>query len=216
MFIVPEIENALIVFVYSPDAGLVKRRLAEEIGAEQAAKVYDTLTRKQLDCFTSMPQIKPYVFFAPAEKSDEVEQWLSPYEERVALAAQAEGDPGERMHSAFRRIFSRNEIHKAVIAATDCPDLTPDLLRHGFAELDNYDVVLGPAEDGGYYLLGMREFYPRLFEEIEWQDGQTAAQTIERAKEQRLSHTLLPVLRDVDTGQDLDALCPEWRSQILK
>jgi hypothetical protein len=150
------------------------------------------------------------VFFDPPERDAEVEQWLAPFEGRVALAAQMEGDLGRRMHAAFRRIFSRNLTQKVVIIGTDCPGLDAARIAEAFDALDANDLVLGPAADGGYYLLGMRRLLAWAFEGIPWSTDGVLKATLAAAAANGATAGLLDELRDVDTLADLRALLPEW------
>jgi len=207
---IPQIQRALIVFLKYPEPGRVKTRLAADIGAGKAAGIYSRLALRQLDEAVTASDAPPYVFFDPPERDAEVEQWLAPFEGRVALAAQMEGDLGRRMHAAFRRIFSRNLTQKVVIIGTDCPGLDAAGIARAFDELDANDLVLGPAADGGYYLLGMRRLLPWVFEGIPWSTDGVLKATLAAAAANGATVGLLDELRDVDTLADLRALLPEW------
>jgi uncharacterized protein len=206
----PSIERALIVFVKYPEPGRVKTRLAADIGADEAARIYSRLALRQIGEAVAATDAPPFVFFDPAERDGEVEQWLAEYDGRIALAAQMEGSLGERMHAAFRRIFSRNETRRAVIIGTDCPGLDAARIGEAFVALDAHDLVLGPAADGGYYLLGMRTLLPWVFEGMPWSTDRVLSATLDAAAAHGTRVGLLGELRDVDTVADLKALLPEW------
>ena len=91
---------------------------------------------------------------------------------------------------------------KALIIGSDCPGLTPEILDAGYRSLDEKDIVLGPADDGGYYLLGCIELHPALFANIKWSTPSVLDQTIEKIKEANLSYCLLEKLHDIDTAED--------------
>eukprot|EP00899_Mesostigma_viride_P025588 jgi/Mesvir1/6213/Mv00894-RA.1 len=117
-------------------------------------------------------------------------------------------DLGARMADAFQYAFNAQSAKKVVIVATDCPDLTIDVIMSAYELLDKHDVVVGPACDGGYYLLGMKSFHEALFQGIEWSTSTVCSRTLEIAASLNLavaSAPLLPELQDVDTLEDLKA-----------
>ncbi len=117
---------------------------------------------------------------------------------------QPAGDLGEKMQAAFSHDFARPAA-AAVIIGTDCPGLTTEHLREAFAALQTHDLVLGPAVDGGYYLLGMRHLHPSLFANKTWSTDTVRAETLADAARLGLRVHLLPALQDVDTIDDLRA-----------
>ncbi len=199
----PAIRDALLIFVKYPEPGRVKTRLAAGIGDGPAADAYRRMAEHTLREALALEDAALYVFYDPPEREDEVAEWLAPLGGRFALAAQMDGDLGARMSAAFRRIFSRNTTQKVVVVGTDCPELDAQRIREAFAALDASPVVVGPAADGGYYLLGMRRFFPTLFEGIPWSTGGVLAETCRKAREQGVDVNLLGELRDVDTPEDL-------------
>ena len=120
---------------------------------------------------------------------------------------QASGGLGERMEQAFRQAFEAG-AKKVVIIGSDCPELTGEMLQRAFDQLDEADYVLGPAPDGGYYLLGMKELESSVFHDIEWSTETVRAQTLEKIQAAGKSYALLPVLSDVDTEEDWLAVQP--------
>jgi rSAM/selenodomain-associated transferase 1 len=104
------------------------------------------------------------------------------------------------MADAFARVI--NHHRKAVIIGSDCPGLTTLIINDAFAVLETNDIVLGPANDGGYYLLGCKKVYPALFEGIAWSTPYVLGQTIEKIENENLSYRLLDHLTDIDTLQD--------------
>ena len=125
------------------------------------------------------------------------------YEQRLQLP----GDLGTKMQMAFSHAFASG-AHAAIIIGTDCPGLTEALLQEAFAALATHEVVIGPAEDGGYYLLGMRELYTDLFLNKSWSTDSVLPHTLADADRLGLQVKQLPVLRDVDDATDLAA----WRT----
>ena len=107
------------------------------------------------------------------------------------------------MARSLQAAFSAG-VTRAVIIGTDCPELDADLLQAAFEKLDSHDLVLGPAIDGGYYLIGMGRFIPDLFMEIAWSTAEVFAKTVEIAKRLELAIALLPKLSDIDYPEDLE------------
>jgi len=112
---------------------------------------------------------------------------------------------GERMNNAFNNVFEK-KYSKAIIIGTDCPALTEKVINDAFEKLNNYDVVIGPANDGGYYLLGMKKLHQQLFKNINWSTETVFDATINICNNLNLSYCLLPVLNDVDEEKDLQHL----------
>ena len=208
---IPQIQRALIVFVKYPGtrqgedaAGGGHRRRTK------AARIYSRLALRQLDEAVAAPMRRR---MCSSIRPNATPRWSSGWRNstgRVALAAQMEGSLGRRMHAAFRRIFSRNETQRVVIIGTDCPGLDAAGIARAFDELDAHDLVLGPAADGGYYLLGMRTLLPWVFEGIPWSTDRVLSATLDAAAANGTRVGLLDELRDVDTVADLKALLPEW------
>ena len=116
---------------------------------------------------------------------------------------QATGDLGDRMKSAFYDAFQLN-FSRVVMIGIDCPDLTINLLQDAFTGLKNHDLVLGKAADGGYYLIGLKQVIPELFQDIPWGTSQVLSFTQKIAEKLNLTTHLLPTLSDVDRPEDLD------------
>ena len=194
----------LIVFVKRPRAGEVKTRLGREIGAEDAAALYRVMAEGVLRA-TSAPDAAHdrVVLYAPAEADGEIGRWL-PHERR---APQADGDLGHRMAHAFARAFAEGAT-RAVLIGTDAPGLGRVHVERAFEALREVDLALGPAHDGGYYLIGLTAPRPDLFAGIAWSTATVRADTLQRARALGLRHRLLPELRDVDTLADVRA---EWQ-----
>ncbi len=128
--------------------------------------------------------------------------WLGP---DLTYREQVPGDLGDRMHEVFSQAF-HDGIKRTVIVGTDCPGLSPALIRKAFAMLRTHDLVLGPTDDGGYYLVGLRQPVAQLFGEIVWGTDSVFETTMARARAANLSIGQLRSMRDVDTTEDL----PTW------
>jgi rSAM/selenodomain-associated transferase 1 len=195
--------DALAVFVKHPTPGAVKTRLAAAIGPEAAARLYRALAEHVLDATTPSPgEYERLVFFDPREALSEMRNWLP----GVRLLAQAEGDLGARMSDAFARAFARG-AGRVVLVGTDAPGVSRETVREAFDALDTADLVLGPAEDGGYYLVALRTPRPELFAGMAWSTPSVREETLARAGAAGLSVRGLAPLHDIDT---LDGLRHEW------
>jgi rSAM/selenodomain-associated transferase 2/rSAM/selenodomain-associated transferase 1 len=187
----------LMVFAKEPVPGRVKTRLAAEVGPEEAALIYRELGRRVVDQVREGPY-RTVVFYDPPEAGAAVEEWLGG--RGIELRPQAPGDLGDRLGSAFRWAF--REAERVVVVGTDAPDVDSEQAEAALQALEAADLVLGPALDGGYYLLGLRRHAPELFQGIPWSTPEVLGATRTRARELGLTETLLPALRDVDTLED--------------
>lgn len=195
--------DAVLVFVRAPEAGRVKTRLAAEIGGEAALRVYVRLAEHALEqARAAGAEVR--VHYTPADAGERVQAWLGP---GAAYLPQAEGDLGERMRDAFDAAFAAG-FRRVVIIGSDLPDLSAELLRRAFALLDAGEAVLGPARDGGYWLLGLRRPVPEVFRGIAWSTAEVFAETVARLRAEGIEPALLEVLSDVDEAADLP---PGWR-----
>jgi uncharacterized protein len=143
------------------------------------------------------------VLYTPAWSLPAVTDWLGT---EVDYRPQADGDLGRRMERAFATCFDEG-FARVVVIGSDLPDLSADLLTEALALLDSHPVVLGPARDGGYWLLGLREPAPYLFEDVPWSTPEVLSVTLARLRERGLEPALLPTLADLDEAADLP---PGW------
>lgn len=194
--------RTLGVFVKLPQPGAVKTRLVPSLGAQAAAELYEALVEAVLAGTEPRGEYERLVYYAPAEAAEAMRAWLP----GGRLRRQCEGDLGTRMADAFARAFARGAGRVAIVGS-DVPGLTRETVVNAFSALDGRDVVLGPAHDGGYYLIALREAHAGLFREVSWSTASVLAQTLDRAAHAGLSVATLPPLRDVDTLDDLRA---EW------
>jgi rSAM/selenodomain-associated transferase 1 len=195
------------VFVRAPVAGRVKTRLAAEIGAEAALCVYRRLAEHAVgEARAVAGNVALRIHFTPADAGGAVRAWLGGGAEYLP---QAEADLGGRMEAAFRAAFASGH-HRVVIIGSDLPGLTAGLLRDAFDLLESHPVVLGPARDGGYYLLGLTTMLPDLFRDIPWSTGAVLDATVRRLAALGITPARLPVLGDVDVAADLPAGWREW------
>ncbi|MDA9120507.1 TIGR04282 family arsenosugar biosynthesis glycosyltransferase [Flavobacteriales bacterium] len=185
----------LIIFVKNPVLGKAKTRLAASIGKEKALEVYLQLldlTRKaaaNVDCIR-------HVFYSDEIASD---AWD---EDKFNKHVQEGGSLGERMKNAFNRAFALG-ADEVIIIGSDCPKLITQIIEDAFNLLDENDACIGPAKDGGYYLLGMKKPLPFLFDGKEWSTASVFSDTTSDLTKNHLSYGRLAELSDVDTVDDL-------------
>ena len=190
-------KQALIVFVKNIEPGKVKTRLAKSIGDVNATKVYHWL-REYTKSVAQQSSADVFVFY------NQFIEYNDNWGENLQKQMIQEGsDLGHRMYNAFHFIFNKCNYDSACIIGSDCSDITPDILHQAFNQLNEKDVVIGPAEDGGYYLLGMNQFLPSLFSAKQWSTEKVFEQTIQDIKQLNLQYKLLPVLNDIDYLEDL-------------
>lgn len=205
-------DKAIIVFVRKPEFGKVKSRLANVIGKGNALSVYKRLlihTKMQLEEFTVQENAAVFVFYT--DEPDKTDLWDSIATNKLT---QSSGDLGEKMSNAFLYCFKQG-IQSVCIIGSDCPQLSCSLLHNAFTQLENHDIVIGPAEDGGYYLLGMKQHDETIFTDKEWSSEAVYSSTIDDIKRLGLSYTNLSTLSDIDFKEDLDRFPHFWPDGYL-
>jgi uncharacterized protein len=190
-------KNAIIIFVRKPELGKVKTRLAKDIGDEAALQVYKKLMLHTHN-ITAALNCHKYVFYASEIVENDL--WDSSI---YYKKAQAGTELGSRMQQAFDSLFLLG-YNKVIIIGSDCPGLTANDIDNAFERLHHTDVVLGPAVDGGYYLLGLTQPFPQLFTNKNWSTESVLADTIADIKQSRKQYSLLEKLTDIDTLADLE------------
>ena len=192
----PPADDVLVIFAKYPTPGKVKTRLARSIGAARAARLYRGFLKIILKKFAASPPADRIVCaISPVSR---VEQFAGEFPGANAYIAQADvADLGERMHIVFEQILTQG-ARKVVIIGSDSPNLPLQFVRQAFEALDAADVVLGPAEDGGYYLIGVRESHAEIFRDIEWGTNRVLRQSISRIHNSGLRLSLLEPFYDVD------------------
>lgn len=202
---------ALVIFAKAPIAGQVKTRLCPPLTPDEAATLHgsfvlDTLERTKAALSTyRLPAVR---LLACAPSSAHVFFRIMAERHGVLLLDQQGRDLGERMHRAFADCFARG-FTKVVLVGTDVPSLPLTHYQQAFGVLDTHDLVLGPAQDGGYYLVGLTRPAAELFNDVPWSSDRVLAATQDRADQAGLRTALLPVWRDIDTIDDLQALIQE-------
>ena len=194
--------HRIIVFARAPEMGTVKTRLAADIGPGRALQVYRMLGERAIAAACAVRDATVEIHYTPATGRELVAGWLGKaVSGPLELHAQDHGSLGDRMSAAIGGALERGASAVAVIG-TDCPGLDAGVIERAFAALNAADVALGPAEDGGYYLIAVRARHPVLFTGIPWSSCETLQCTLDAAKAARLGVALLDTLMDIDTGED--------------
>lgn len=188
----------LLLFTRFPEAGRTKTRLIPILGAVGAATLQRQLTEKTLRQATAFSELHGLPLEVHFAGGDEVamQQWLGPH----SFRRQSAGTIGDRMNHAFAQAFADGRA-QVVLIGTDCPGLSEEILQQAFLALRDSDLVLGPAMDGGYYLIGLNQSRPFLFNDIAWGTASVLQQTLAKAKFLNVSQ--LALLHDIDRPQDL-------------
>jgi len=195
--------NALAVMAREPVAGRVKTRLTPELTPRDAALLYQAFLRDTLGKVGSLPGVRPVVAYTP-DTAEEYFRRIAP--RHALLLSQQEGDLGERLEHVSSELFHLG-FSRVVIVGSDSPDLPRDYLELAFLRLVSHDLVLGPCDDGGYYLIGL-SCRPEhvLFTGIPWSSSMVFETTLRKAKSMEMSVAILPGWHDIDTLKDLQTL----------
>ncbi len=191
----------IVVLAKQPIAGHAKTRLARDIGDEPARALAEAFVLDTLALSRELGELQVLVAYSPSEG----ESWFKRHAIGAELYLQPEGPFEVRIHSAIREAFLRG-ARRCVLIGTDTPHLQPETLQAAFEALGSTDVCLGPAEDGGYYLIGVHREDQRLFIDVPWSTETVHEITLQRAREAGLTVTELPPELDVDEGSDLEGL----------
>ena len=188
-------EPRIIIFVKAPRPGFVKTRLADAIGSKNACDAYCQLVNTLLGSLAELPHVE--LRFTPDDAGLEISGWLR---DGWIAVPQGKGDLGQRMHRAIGQAKC-----PAIVIGSDCPSINLTDISDAHEALEKHDVVLGPAVDGGYWLIGLRVPCPALFDGIRWSTDNVLKETLARSEKARLSVYLLHELADVDTEEDWEA-----------
>ena len=197
-------QETLIIFSRYPEPGKTKTRIIPALGAEGAANLQRRLsehTLKQARELRQLREVEIAVYFAGGDVNL-MGDWLG---DDVDYYTQVEGDLGVKMRSAFSDRF-KNNSKRVVIIGIDCPGVDQNILNSAFEALQDKDLVLGEAEDGGYYLIGLSKLVVELFIDIKWGTGEVFKTTNHIAEKLNLTIAYLPILRDLDRPEDLDLI----------
>lgn len=185
--------RCLLVFTKNPILGSAKTRIGKVKGDDVALAVYKRLLRYTCD-IASEASAKKVVYFNKFIEEEGI--WDDGFSKRM----QEEGDLGVKMAAAFNSEFS--ESTKVILIGSDCAEISSSDIEDAFEKLEKRDLVLGPAEDGGYYLIGMNAYYDSLFQDMPWSQENLLEKTLERASEEGLDFYMLPIKSDIDFWED--------------
>jgi rSAM/selenodomain-associated transferase 1 len=192
-------QREILIFARYPRLGRCKTRLARGVGDADALRIYRALLDHTLAVVRDTSFRKVLVIDPPEHVADAVD-WAPGMD---AYRAQSAGDLGERMESAVDAAF-REGANRVLLLGCDCPQISKDTVNSSFDALEACDVVLGPTDDGGYYLLGLKKGHPYLFRDIPWSSGKEFEKTLNILKFHSLSYISQDILSDVDTQEDYD------------
>jgi uncharacterized protein len=192
------LKNLLIIFCRNPELRKVKTRLAKTLGDEKALAIYLKLS-SHTRAITENLAIDKVVYYSNYVDTEDV--WPNTTFQKKL---QNGNDLGEKMNNAFVEGF-QSGYERVCIIGTDCFELSRDIIKQAFDQLHTNDAVIGPAKDGGYYLLGMKKHMPELFRNKMWSTDTVATDTIQNFKDLSIIYTQLEVLTDVDEEKDLPA-----------
>lgn len=189
-------KKLLLIFVKNPEKGKVKTRLAKTVGNEKAYQTYLKLLDFTINVAEDVQSHKQIWYSAFIDETDGFG------EPKFEKKLQKGENLGERMLNAFRNGFEEN-FKKIVIIGSDCPGISTEIIEDAFTQLNNQDIVIGPSEDGGYYLLGLTRMLSEVFKDITWSTGKVFSETVNVLKQKNLNYGELPTLNDIDTEEDL-------------
>lgn len=184
----------IVIMAKPPIISKVKTRLAIDLGDEKTVELYDLMLEKTFS-IVKETEIDAIVFFT--EESDYT-RLFSKFEKNY----QAKGDLGDKMNNAFKSCL-RQRNSKVVMIGTDCPDNSSENILKAFDILNEKDIVFGPSEDGGYYLIGMKKINNSIFENKTWSTSTVLEEALSECELNNLSFGLLKEINDIDTMEDL-------------
>ena len=201
-------ECAIAVMAKRPDPGNVKTRLCPPLYPQQAADLSKAFFLDTVSLVGGLEDVEVFVAYDPGTARD---YFSLTTPDPVICIPQGTGDLGARLLRISSELFLGG-YRKLVILASDTPHLPPEVIRRAFDRLDEVDAVLGPCDDGGYYLIGTRSFVPSLFEKIPWSTSRVLDRTIGRACDAGITWELLPPCYDIDTWEDAQRLIKDLRT----
>ncbi len=193
--------NTVAVFLKYPSPGNVKTRMAKDLGQERAAQIYSAMAKMVLSTAGGVGH-SLCVFYDPPQMEKETREWLG-RDFKGRLLPQRGQSLGEKIPHAIEDCICFGS-GKVVVIGTDCVEITPEILKDSFKRLDETDTVIGPCEDGGYYLIGLKRNHKEIFRGVDWSTNKVTAQTLEKILKLPLKVSILDTLRDIDFAEDLD------------
>ncbi|MGV6827819.1 MAG: TIGR04282 family arsenosugar biosynthesis glycosyltransferase [Flavobacteriales bacterium] len=187
-------KNLIIIFTRNPELGKVKTRLAKTVGDQSALKIYQFLLNHTQKIVKNINADKAVYYSIKVRENDMWNHTI--YQKYLQIG----DDLGIKMQHAFESAFQKN-YQKVIIVGSDLYDLQPKHIKLAFKNLDHHDVVMGPAKDGGYYLLGMKTLYPKVFKNKDWGTETVQKNTLHDLQNETVF--LLEELNDIDTYEDM-------------
>ncbi|MEZ4526920.1 MAG: TIGR04282 family arsenosugar biosynthesis glycosyltransferase [Desulfobacterales bacterium] len=199
-------KECVLFFAKWPEKGKVKTRLARDIGSDHAVNLYRCFILDLAETLKKLSQ-DVIVCYSPKNAEPMFRSWLG---DQFSYFPQSDGDLGMRMKKSFVQAFEK-KYDRAVLIGSDCPDLTQKVLEQAFVELTNANAVIGPAADGGYWLIGFQVsgFCPPVFEGISWSTETVFAETMKKFTQKKINAAVLPKYMDIDTITNLR----EWHER---
>ena len=202
-------DTAIIIFTKFPVEGKVKTRLAKNMGNKFAVSFYRVCAEHTFKELVKVKETGSELFLFCSEEN-EIEQVMKWAGKDFNYYSQQGNDLGLKMYNAFDTVFKRG-YKKVIIIGTDAPDVSMKIVQSAILVLDNYSVVIGPANDGGYYLLGFKLKLIDLFSGIEWSTNSVFDNTIEKLKNSKINYFTLDELTDIDTLEDLQNWLKQYK-----
>lgn len=190
-------DNALIIIAKYPEEAYVKTRLKGMMPDEKRMELYISMLENTLTKLKSIPGVDTFIAYAPENEGDYFAKF------GVRLIALHKGDLGVRMFYAFNEVFNAG-YQRAALVGVDIPDLSSTIIQRAFELLSLKDIVYGPAEDGGYYLVGMSKLIKEIFEDVPWSSEHTLNKSLEKAGQFSYSVDFTETLFDIDTIDDIE------------
>jgi rSAM/selenodomain-associated transferase 1 len=186
--------KGIIIFVKNPEIGKAKTRIAATVGDEKALFIYEALLSITKDVIKKV-DVQKHLFYTHFVNSGD--DWSN---DVFSKYIQIDDDLGGKMKDAFERVLLIND--KVIIIGSDCPKISKEIIQDAFDALNKKDVVIGPTFDGGYYLLGMKNLIPGLFDNMVFSTSSVFNDTLKRINDLSITHHILPTLHDVDYYED--------------
>jgi len=191
-------ENALLIFMKAPLLGKVKTRMQPDLSPKISLELYKAMGKDLANIFSQCNDFDLIIQYTPENARPEMEAWLGKH---LNYKAQQGASLGEKLQSAFSHALTAYK--KVCIIGSDLPTLQKQDVVGSFDKLNLYDLVLGPAIDGGYYLVALKAVHPEIFQGVDWGTGSVLSQTLQNARQNHLGVYQLSVEEDIDTFSDL-------------
>jgi rSAM/selenodomain-associated transferase 1 len=205
-------ENSLIIIAKYPEKENVMTRLKDKMTDEERLRLYESLLQQTVHKLKSIPGVDTCIAFAPP---DSEEYFLNFGVHLIPLPA---GDLGIRMFHAFKEVFIKGYA-RAALVGVDIPDLSGSIITRAFKLLSVNDLVFGPANDGGYYMVGMSSLVKEVFEDVPWSTEETLQSSLDKAGHYGYSVGFTETLSDIDTVKDLknlDLISAEYNRSYIR